>query len=288
MSDQSRNAASVQRHEHPGGSWELATRAAVPAVRPLIPVYVGYSERTSLPLRRLEVPHPNVTVIINLGAPLAVHAPAIESRGPTFPSFAAGLFDTVVVTETADESSGIELNLTPLGMWQLAGVPMEELRNRVVRLEDLFGGWATCLERQLREAPSWDARFDLLDAVLSRRFRSRAGPPNAVTWGWEQVASGAMTVGEIGRTLQWSRRRLGVAFRTYLGLTPKALQRLVRFDRVVQQVRRPGVARWSVLAHRCGYADQAHLAREFREYSGLTLTEFRRRFDPDLPGLRED
>ena len=93
--------ARVEHHAQPGACWVLATRATAPAVRACVPLYVGYEERTTGPLKRLEVPHPNVTIIINLGAPLKLHAPAFQASGDTFGGFAAGVFDTVVVTESA-------------------------------------------------------------------------------------------------------------------------------------------------------------------------------------------
>ncbi|HMS04146.1 MAG TPA: hypothetical protein PKE51_14275, partial [Gemmatimonadaceae bacterium] len=111
---------------HPDGSWLLATRPSAPALRSLVPVYVGYDEVAASAVRRLQVPHPDITVIINLGAPLrigpAAHAPGAHARGadaPSFGSFVAGLHDAAVTTENTGPASGIELRLTPLGAWQL-------------------------------------------------------------------------------------------------------------------------------------------------------------------------
>lgn len=272
-------AAVVEHQAHATGSWTLATRESAPAVRGCAPHYVGYAESALEPVRRLELPHPNITVIINLGAPLAVHAPALECAGPTFRSFAAGLFDTVALTESTGHSAGIELNLTPLGMWQLLGVPMHELRNRVVGLDALLGPPSRALEEALRNTASWDARFGLLDAALIARLARRDAAPSPVQWAWSQLARAPLdsSVSDIARELQWSRRRLSAAFREHVGMTPKLVSRVMRFDRVVRQVRSDRAVRWSTLALDCGYADQAHLSREFMEFAGMTPTDFLRR-----------
>jgi len=243
-----------------------------------VPTYVGYEERSTAPLRRLQVPHPNVTVIINLGAPLKVHAPALHAPGAVYGSFAAGLFDTVALTESTGNSAGIELNLTPLGMWQLVGVPLCELMNRVVSLDALFGPTARAVEEQLRNTASWDLRFDVLEALLADRLRQSRVPSAAVQWAWTQIVTAPQStlVAEIARELQWSRRRLTAVFREHVGITPKAAARVVRFDRAVPAVRRGQSVNWSALAWQCGYADQAHLVREFREFSGLSPTAFLR------------
>jgi AraC-like DNA-binding protein len=271
----------VERHSALHHSWELATRASIPALQALVPHYIGYSEQSTGPVRRFEVPHPNVTVIINLGEPLQVHAPALHEAGDRYGSFVAGLFDTVAQTESGRHSAGIELNVTPLGMWQVVGVPMHELMNRVVPLDALLGRTARMLEDQLLHATSWDAKFALLDAALLKRVQRRR-PPSAVRWAWSQLARDAAprSVSDVARELQWSRRRLAESFREYVGVTPKLLARLVRFDRVVRASKDGRPVSWSTLAHRFGYADQAHLTREFREFSGLTPTEFRRRRQP--------
>ena len=279
--------AVVQRHEHATGGWLLATRAAARPVAGWVPSYVGYEEWNAAPLRRFEVPHPNITVIVNLGCPLDVHAPALTADAPRYGSFVAGLFDTVAVTSSTGHARGIEMNLTPIATWQLLGVPMHELVNRVVHLADLLGPAAREREEQLHDAGSWDARFDLLDAALTRRLRTVREVPPPLAWAYESLA-GRATVGAIATELQWSRRRLATAFREHVGLTPKAFARVIRFDRVVRQVKamRAGVTpAWSSLAFECGYADQSHLVREFREFAGLTPTEFHRRQSGELPGV---
>jgi AraC-like DNA-binding protein len=67
----------------------------------------------------------------------------------------------------------------------------------------------------------------------------------------------------------------------------------MRFQRVVRAIepaRRPS---WAGLAARHGYADQAHLAREFREFAGTTLTGYVRELHPmsdhfhDAPGAND-
>ena len=268
--------AAVVHHDSPSGRWTLATRASAPALHPCVPAYVGYEECSRQPLSRLEVPHPNITVIINLGAPLAVHAPALERPGATYRSFAAGLYDTVAMTRNTGDSAGIELNLTPLGMWQLLGVPMHELANRAVELETLFGRSLRPLIDALLNTPSWDGRFDMLDAALTARLARSARPPAPVRWAWTELqrAPRETSVDAIARELQWSRRRLVAAFREHVGMTPKMFSRVVRFDRAVRRVRGGSRVRWSAIALECGYADQAHLCREFAEFAGMTPTDF--------------
>jgi AraC-like DNA-binding protein len=64
-----------------------------------------------------------------------------------------------------------------------------------------------------------------------------------------------------------------------VGLPPKTMARILRFDRAVQRLRadHPDFAQ---IAIDCGYYDQAHFNREFREFSGMTPSQFLARRDP--------
>jgi AraC-like DNA-binding protein len=77
----------------------------------------------------------------------------------------------------------------------------------------------------------------------------------------------------LAEELGWSRRRLVACFREEIGLAPKALARVIRFDRAVVRLR--SGAALGELAHACGYCDQAHFNREFRQLAWMTPGEFR-------------
>lgn len=61
-----------------------------------------------------------------------------------------------------------------------------------------------------------------------------------------------------------------------LGLSPKMLGRVLRFQHVLKLNDNDGSASWSDLAYKSGYCDQAHLVREFRAFTGITPGMYRR------------
>jgi AraC-like DNA-binding protein len=75
--------------------------------------------------------------------------------------------------------------------------------------------------------------------------------------------------------LGWSPRRLHRELTTTCGYGPKTLQRILRLQRVVRSARRgvPRARSLSRLALDAGYADQAHMTREFRDLTGFTPRE---------------
>jgi AraC-like DNA-binding protein len=282
----------VARHRSDLGAWEMATRQAHPALRDHVSGYWGYRERTTGPLRRREVASTTVPLILSFGEPIDVSWPGHEATRHGLTSFVAGVHDRPVVTEHAGSQHGIEVLLTPLGAYTLLGVPMRELANTVVGVEDLLGDGAAKLIARLAETPTWDERLAMLDETLAARLAAGMQPSAEVTHAWRRLCQtgGGISVGGLAAELGWSRRHLVARFREQIGLPPKTIAKLIRFQRGLRLLtsdaspRRPGRS-WAEVAHRCGYYDQAHLNRDFRALAGCTPTELLAARLPDGAGI---
>ena len=88
-------------------------------------------------------------------------------------------------------------------------------------------------------------------------------------------SNGAATISELAAELGWSHRRLIARYRDAVGLPPKLVSRIVRFERLAALTASEPVIDWADAALDCGFYDQAHLARDVRELAGITATELR-------------
>jgi AraC-like DNA-binding protein len=257
-----------------GGRWEVALRAPAPALRAFVADdYCGYRERSPLPSRRRELPVPYVPVIVEFAPPIRVYDYGQDRRFARHRGgFVAGLGGQFTLCEHDGDQHGLQVNLTPLGARLVFGIPMHELSGRAQALADLLPARHRGLGQRLQELDGWDERFDLLDAVLldcAARTRLDTRP---VAWAWRRIeeTAGALDVASLSRTLGYSHRHVIALFRDQVGLAPKLMARIVRFDRLVRHLRAGGRGTWATLALDFGYYDQAHLARDVREFSGLT------------------
>ncbi|OLB75141.1 MAG: hypothetical protein AUI14_21795 [Actinobacteria bacterium 13_2_20CM_2_71_6] len=252
------------RHSSPEREWELATAAPHPALAGHFGAYHGYRETTVRPEERREVPHAAITLILNLGEPLVV-------SGRPYASFVAGLHGRPVYTEHPGRQYGIQVDLPPLTAYALLGQPLDELGNAVVGLDDLLGHPATRLVARLAGIPDWAGRFALLDRVLAGRMDRGPRPAPEVGWAWRQLSrtGGRIGVAELTAGTGWSHRHLATRFRQQVGLSPKAYARVLRFQRAVALLPTRPLAQ---VADVCGYFDQAHLNRDFRDLAGCTPT----------------
>jgi AraC-like DNA-binding protein len=272
----------IAAHDGPDGAWEMAWRPPRPGTEGIVTGWCGYVERGA-PLRRREVPHGGVTLILSFGD--SIRIASAERRPERLTSFAAGLHDGPVLTEHDGRQEGVEVLLTPLGAYRLFGLPMSELANTAVALGDLWGPRATELAERMAGTKSWEARFAAFESALTARLRDAPEPDKAVTWAWHQLerSNGGVAVEALADEIGWSRRHFAVRFRAQVGLTPKATARVLRFHRAVGLL--DGNRTISDTAAAAGYADHSHMVREFRSLAGCTPSAFVAAQQPDGPGV---
>jgi AraC-like DNA-binding protein len=234
----------------------------------------GWTQTESIGTRLREVPFPGVPVVFGLGGEWLIESPG-TLEPERHESFVAGLHAAPAFVAPEDSSwSCIELRLTPFAAHRVLGLPMHELANRSVPLELLVRG-ASELNARLRETESWLERFALVESFLCRRL-AESETSREIEWSWHELrrSGGRASVGALAAELGWSHRRLIARFREHVGMAPKAVARVMRFDRAVRALRSPdrGLAE---IAYDCGYFDQAHLNRDFRALAGTTPTALR-------------
>lgn len=267
------------QHESAFGCWELAHGRPAPALRGLIRGYQVYIEDRTAFAKRREVPHPNIVLIMNLGSAIRVSGPGHQPGGTALGSFVAGLHDCHVLVEATGPMRCLQIDLTPFGAAHLLRTPMHELVNQMVSLSDLIGNKSDRLDA----ARDWPTCFALLDAVLGKRLSSRVSLSPGLLWAWRQlhVTGGLSPIAKLAQELGWSRKHLATQFRDQIGLPPKMLARVIRFDCTIRRLDGFDEPRWAEIAHACGYYDQAHFNREFRAFTGTTPGEYLRRVIPE-------
>ena len=272
----------LTRHTSEIGCWELAKASPAEPLRPFAREYVGWMERFAVPVCRRELPADEAPLIINFGAPFRLFKPGALQRDVDLTSFVTGAYDTYQVVESVGATSGVQVNFTLLGIRLIVGRPIEDMKNGAFAPEDIFGTFAHELTDRLYDAPSWAARFDVLDRALSARLNEARDVPAAVRWAWQRlvVSSGQSSIASIVRDVGWSQRHFIATFKHELGLSPKVFARMLRFGEVVRHLRAGTMTDLADLALGAGYCDQSHLNRDAREFAGMPPASCARVFCP--------
>ena len=152
----------------------------------------------------------------------------------------------------------------------ILGIPAAELLNRSVPLYDVWS--ASCARsRSALDVPTAVSQ-SALALTLARASASAAPPDGAIVAGirWLARHPGA-TVDQLSRWIGISQRQLQRRFSAAVGYGPKMFQCVLRFQRLLNCASRAGrPVPLADLAAIAGYADQAHMTREIRRFSGCT------------------
>jgi AraC-like DNA-binding protein len=207
-------------------------------------------------------------LVFNLAEPFERAHPGFAERQPAV-LLAGQMLGPLLIRPTgAVDLVGVRFH--PWGARRLGDVAVQDLVDRILPPDAVCG--IAGLRDALAAASSLEHRLRLLEEQLTRRFRAAADePPSPV----RALASGVGSVSLVARQAGISPRHLERLSRDWVGLPPGQLVRLRRFQRALRGLRlRPAVP-LARMALETGFADQAHLTREFRRYSGMTPSQFR-------------
>jgi AraC-like DNA-binding protein len=158
----------------------------------------------------------------------------------------------------------------PGGAGALLGIPATEMVDRHITLDALWGSRGGELRERLLAA---DLIARLTRPRLIHPVVAHALASDSMAWGFSRIAA-------IQRSAGYSPRHFIALFRASVGLTPKHYYRVKRFTTVLRHLANKDVGSLADLAASVGYSDQSHMTREFREFSGVTPTQYR----PSTPG----
>jgi AraC-like DNA-binding protein len=252
----------------------------VPGILPgVVADAVGYRHRSRTGTVHRGLPSPYLTFIFSLAGPVTGADDPDDVAGPAafrHHVLLGGLDTRPAYIVQPTFQAGIQLAVHPLAARALFGAPAAEVAELAMDASDLLGTEAERVRQRIAGEGSWQAAFGHLASYLRSRVshpvRDAPRPEVAEAWSWIIRHRGRGSVDDLARHVALSPRQLRTLFRQEVGLGPKAVNGLFRFHHATRRLavtsgRPPGLAD---VAHVCGYADQAHLARDFRRYTGTS------------------
>jgi AraC-like DNA-binding protein len=201
---------------------------------------------------------------------------AERGLGQRASSLVVGIGSHFRVIDTATLQSAMGVLFWPGGARAFFDASADVFYNESVPLDLIWGSLASELRDHLREADTAAEKFHVLEAALLERVNKRLELHAAVLYALKEFvrAPHIRSVLDVAREAGLSRRRFAQLFREQVGLTPKLYCRLHRFQDVLKQIALRAPVDWADLALAAGYCDQAHLANEFRDFSGISPSAY--------------
>ena len=184
----------------------------------------------------------------------------------------------VQVIDTEQQAEVMGIHFRPGGMRYLCKVSAGEFAEQDVALEQLWGRCAMDLREQLILAPTPKAKILLLQRLLHERLSFDRPPHRAVPEALARLETGASPLkqSDLAAGLGLSHRRFIEVFTDSVGLSPKVYARLRRFQIALGVIHGTRGLDLADLAYDCGWYDQSHMIRDFKQFSGLTPLEYAR------------
>ncbi len=162
----------------------------------------------------------------------------------------------------------------PDGLHRLFSIPMHELTNRAYEAHSVLGLFVSRARERLGNCRSFEERIRLVDRLLLRQLLRSSACDGVSAAASQIVQSGGRAgiialAGQAGLSLRQFERR----FVQQVGMRPKLLARIARFEAALDRKARSETRTWTDVAHEFGYYDQMHMVHDFAEFTGETPTE---------------
>ncbi|MDN5727157.1 MAG: AraC family transcriptional regulator, partial [Propionibacteriales bacterium] len=252
------------------------------AAMPGLGTAMGYRADGQAPGVHLGVPSPSLTFILSLDGPVVGAWSGDDlSAGRTEAGevVLSGLHTHASYVRQPVRQEGIQFAVDPTWSRALFGVPASAVTGAIA--DPVLGTRGRRLIEQVAENPDWRQRFDLVGQEL-RQWASAdtapARPEMVEAWRWLVSRRGRASIGDLSHHVLLSERQLRQEFRREYGVGPKEAARLIRFQQATRRmaisVRCGRSLSLAGVAADSGYADQAHLAREFSGFLGVSPSQW--------------
>jgi AraC-like DNA-binding protein len=160
----------------------------------------------------------------------------------------------------------VSVAFKPGGMYRLLKMPMYELYDESVDATLLLGREITEVNEQLQTAQTAIDMKNIVERYLMGKLHHSALLP------WEQALNaqlqGNISIEDAASLACLSLRQYERRVNDIMGYSPKVFSRLVRFSKAYRLKERQPQLSWTNIAHTCGYFDQMHLIRDFKQFTG--------------------
>jgi AraC-like DNA-binding protein len=245
--------------------FQLARHDPSPELAPFVEWYwiLRWDLRGEPPHTQTILPHPNV----NLG---------FEASG-------TGIYgvDTRLFTRSlAGAGRVLGVKFRPGGFRPFWQAPISQLTDRVIPASRVFGPRAEQARQAIVSGPGDDADDDAMvghaEALLGT---ARAEPDPLAAQAADLVSRitedpGLRRVDELSAATGMTARSLQRLFADYVGVSPKWVMRRARLHEAAERADGGDSVDWAGLAADLGYADQAHLTRDFTVTLGVSPTRY--------------
>jgi AraC-like DNA-binding protein len=188
-----------------------------------------------------------------------------------------GNMETSTVIRSSTRPTGfIGIEFLPHGAFPIFGIPMQNICNGLFDSETLFGKWGRRVREALCNEDVVTRKVEFIQDELVRLLRGNSGCSALVEFSVRnlKLTDGRISIKELERKTGFTRQHLDSQFRRHVGLSPKTLAGIFRFQKFYRKWAQ-GLS-FDIVRDELydDYYDQAHFAKEFKRMTGYPPRQF--------------
>ncbi len=162
------------------------------------------------------------------------------------------------------------------GLHHLINKHIQPFCNNASILETVINDGIPQLIQMLSDAKKEEEIIKILNKYLFLKVSTKSKYSDIIEFALKEleISESNTNISLICEQLNISNKHLITLFKRMVGLTPKQIDRLNKFNGVLKLIQKPEQLNWSSIAFACNYYDQAHLINEFKSFSGWSPKQY--------------
>jgi AraC-like DNA-binding protein len=191
-------------------------------------------------------------------------------------SFVVAQMKSFMKIQSHGKTGLIAVRFSALGAYHFFGIPMKEIVNGETGLRNVWHGLASEIEEKIYDAANIKQRAQIIQRYLLLQLSRNGYTDKGIEFCVNEIkqAKGQISVDVLANKVGISNRQLVRRFDKCIGLSPKEFIRITKFISSLDMMNYSKDKNLTEIALVSGYYDQAHFIRDFREFSGMTPTDY--------------
>lgn len=191
-------------------------------------------------------------------------------------SFIYGQIEKFIEIKATGKIGVLGIRFFPNGLKPFVRFNINEITGNAVAVQDLWGKDGEIIEDKILNAPPIEQKIFLLEAFLISKLNNTGANDIVVERCVDSIlrSDGNVTIKDLAFQLNIGRRHLERKFVSSVGLSPKLLSRITRFNNTLNLLEHKQFSSLTMVAYEGGFYDQAHFIKDFKDFTGLNPKEY--------------
>jgi AraC-like DNA-binding protein len=185
-------------------------------------------------------------------------------------SFLHGQIRRFIDVRPTGKTGIFSIRFEPHGLYPFLKQDVGELTDNTISTHELWGLEGQLLEERIVAANTTAVRIQIVENFLIQRMRAPNMRQDDIDYCIKLIdySDGLISVEKLSSEVNVSRRHLERKFIERVGITPKLLARITRFQKALNMLETNSSKSLTTVAYEGGFYDQSHFIRDFKEFTG--------------------